>query len=210
MELLLVLSILSAAIPVTVGVVRKQYTLLLFYPAAALSFDLLNSLVRRVWHLNNGITANAYIYAEFLFVFLLFRRNTILHRNWLFYLTVALLSIFYFTDTISNDPFRFNMFGASVFMLAYIFLSINCLFLHLKSRRVVFLEKSSDFWFSTAILLYAAGAFLIFLFKQYMVHTDVHSYMNIWTYFYYPINITKNVLLAFSIYHLNSVKYSER
>ncbi len=205
MELLLVLSILSAAIPVATGVAKKKYTLLWLYPLTGLTFDILNSMLRRVWHMNNGITANLFIYFEFLLIIFLFRK-TVLKQAWIFYSVVTGLSTFYIADTITDGVFVFNMFGGSVFMLVYIFLSVNCLYLILKSKQLIILEKSSDFWLCTAILIYAAGAFLIFLFKQYMVQTDRHSYMNIWRYFFYPVNIIKNVLLALSIYHMTGKK----
>lgn len=208
MDLLLIISILSAAIPVIVGVVRKQFSLLWFYPLTGLVFDILNSLIRRVWHLNNGITANTFIYLEFILLLCLYRKAAF-KRAGVFYVVTVGLSIFYLANTISNDAWVFNMFGGSVFMLVYIFLSIVGLYTILKTKQVVFLEKSSDYWFYTAILIYSGGAFLIFLFKQYMVNANVQGYMSIWKSFFYPLNITKNILLALSIYHLNKQRQFE-
>lgn len=71
----------------------------------------------------------------------------------------------------------------------------------MKSERLVNLAHSSLFIISVAILLYASGSYMLFLFKPYLERINLEMMRRFWFYLFLPLNILKNILIAIALYN---------
>jgi len=202
--LLLFASILSPIIPLLVGI-RNRVNLLSIYLLTALGFDIAISLIKRVFHVNIGIATNLFILAEFVLLSLIIRKNAF-RNNSVFIAIASLLALFFIAHTVWKSVFQVNITGASIFIFLYIIYGILGLYAILREQAVTFLERSGFFWFCIAVIIYASGAFLLFLFRDYIVAKDAQLFGRMWQTIFLCLNITKNLLLAPAL----KFYYSER
>lgn len=123
-----------------------------------------------------GFIANTFILFEYILVLLYFRQHFDNKFRLVQYLTILVFLFciyFVFRDDDGRlaalNYLRFNGFNAAILCLNYMVLSISAYFFIMRSQRNYFLERSSFFWGTTAILIYATGVFLLFLFTGYLV-----------------------------------------
>lgn len=197
---LLLLSIFSPLVPLVTGFRRKN-SLLWVYPLVAFFFDLLGSFLKRGLHVDNGWAANLFMLTEFILLSFLFKDRIFRNSTVLFYLFLTGLSLFFIGYTLTHSVWKFNMLACCPFLLMYLCYGIAGLYALLQKQETTHVERSWFFWFNVAVLVYAAGAFLIYLFKDYLIRIDEEKYMGLWSNVYLLVNITKNILLGVALYH---------
>ncbi len=193
----LIISISSPLIALIVGR-KKRYSTLWFYVLVGLSFDLLLVFLKRVLHTHHLWAGNIFILIEFLFISFIYKQNLI-KNNFIFYLLITILSMFFIVNTLQKSVYDLNTFGGSFFYLAFIFYSIFGFFLLLKEQKVPSLEKSSFFWINVAFIIYSSGNFLLFLFKDYLQQNENELFLLLWSSFFLILNILKNTFLGIAL-----------
>lgn len=91
---------------------------------------------------------------------------------------------------------KVNLSGAAFFYLLYIIYAIIGFYQLIRNPKQDFIERSSEFWTNTAVLIYASGVFFIFLYEEII---DVQNKILInllWVYLFCSLNIIKNIFLA--------------
>lgn len=204
---LIILSILSALIPLVIGI-KKRYSLLWLYPLAGFIFDVLISFMQRVLHLKSRGLGNIYILLEFLILSFIYRKK-IFKNDRLFWVFTGCLGGFFVVHTISRDVLKLNKVGGGVLLLAFIFYGIWGLYTILKEQKEIYLERSWFFWLNIALIIYASGSFLIMLFRDYIAAVDYELYKQLWNNVFLLLNIIKNILLGISIYHYHNHRQRE-
>lgn len=197
--MLLLLSILSPLLPIIAGYKRRSNPLW-WYSVCSILNECLVPLVRNLLQAQVGITSNIFALSECLFIFL-FYRNKVFRSDALFrFLLIANLCLFIMLTSVYTGWFRLDRLGISIFLLQYIGLSIAGFYQILKQQKILFLERSSFFWSNVAILIYASGAFFLFLFTTSIKTTaDQMALTQLWGTLFLSLNILKNILLTIAL-----------
>ncbi len=195
-NILLYASVLSAIIPIIVGI-RKRNSLLWTYVAIAFLADVLQLILKRGLHLPHHPVANVFILTEFLLISYIYK-DEIFKNVKIFYGLVVLLSSVFVIGVFAQEEtiFKMNTTGASFFYFTYIIYAIAGFFMILKKQQVLFIERSSFFWMNVALLLYASGNVLTLLFHN---NLDEKFFLFLWHIFFRVLNISKNVILAVAL-----------
>jgi len=193
----LILSLTLPAITLVVGF-RNRHTLLWLFVAAGLFFDISISFTRRVLVINHYWAANLSVLSEFLFISCIYQKR-FFRKSPLFILTIFVCCACFLISTFSDSVWKFNTTGASLFYLTYIVYAIVGLYIQLREQKVIFLERSGDFWMNTAFIIYGSGNFLLFLFTDYLKSTNTDLFRTLWSTSFLLLNIVVNILLAIAL-----------
>lgn len=118
---------------------------------------------------------------------------------------MALAAIGYLLHSVSNSILLINGAGLTVLYGIYFILGIIGLYLMLKEQQVLQLETSEFFWVNCAIILYAAGHFILFLFHDYLLSTNQLKVLGyFWLTLHCSLNIIYRLLLAVAISRKNA------
>jgi hypothetical protein len=169
------------------------------YVLTGLFFDVLIMILKRGLHVNHYWAANAFMLSEFLLLSFFYRRK-IFKSDRLFYFILLTLSLFFVADTLRRPVFTFNTFGCSIFYITYIGYSFAGMYALLREQKIMFLGSSYFFWANVAIIVYASGSFLLFLFRFYLLNRDIELLRLLWGTFFLPLNILKNIILGIALY----------
>jgi hypothetical protein len=204
MNAILIISITSSLVPIIVGIWKQHFNLLWYYATTGFLFDILNSYLKRVAHINNGLTANLFILSEFILFSFIYRRK-LFKCNFFFIIFITALPVLFINDTlrgithIIDTPF--NMLWGSYFLIIYILFGVLGFYTIIKEQKIIILGRSSFFWLNVAVIIYSAGALLLFLFKPYLVKSNVDGFMQLWKNVFYIVNTIKYFLIAIAIYY---------
>ncbi|MBS1776742.1 MAG: hypothetical protein JSS64_10735 [Bacteroidetes bacterium] len=191
------ISILSPLLVLLVGI-RKWKSFLWFYCLADLVADLSISMVRYILHGNFQLLAILYMPLEFILLTLIFNYKFKLPKSWLAALIITPILIYSYL-AIQNGA-KYTMTPGSVFSFTYIIFTLLGYYFIIKEPKAIFLDRDWFFWFCTAVAMYAAGSFLIFLFFDYIKNHSMSMLAKLWTYVFTILNLLKNILLTFSIW----------
>ena len=190
------ISILSPLVPLLVGI-KKRYSILWLYVFTGFFFDLLISILKRI-PANRHWAANLFVLVEFLLISFYYKKK-IFRSAIFFYSLIMILSAFFVCTTLAKILTDLNTFGYSIFLFIFILYGITGLYLILKEKKMLFIEKSSFFWANAAFILYASGNFLLFLFKDFMHEKNLLAFNLLWAVCFLTLNILKNLLLAIAL-----------
>lgn len=197
MPLLLIIATLSPLLPLIIGI-KKKLTLLWIYILTGFTFDCLMMFLKRVMNYKIYPLGNLFVIIELILIYHIYKPKLFRNKA-LFFIILIGLELFFITTTISNSIYDFNALGASVLLVSYIILSVAGFFKILQNEQILFIERSSFFWFNSAILIYSAANLLVFLFKDYLVEYDNEFFIQLWTNFFRVISIVKSILFAFAL-----------
>jgi hypothetical protein len=197
--ILLILSVISPIPALLIGR-KNRSSLLWIYLLVGLTFDVTLVLLKRVYHLNNAWAGNLFTLTEFLLLSYLYK-DLIFKNRTIFLIVLYSLSLFYVSHTLSRPLNVPNKVGGSILTFTYIVYAIMGFYTIIKEQKVIFLDKYWFFWLNTALLVYASGSFLLFLFRDYLRAQDDGLFVILWRYLFLSLNIIKNTLLAFAIYY---------
>lgn len=201
--IIVIISNLSALPAIWVG--RKDRYILWYYALACFVADLTSFSLKQI-HIPHVAVSNLFFITEFILITSYFK-NVFLGKKYqqliiVIQAIIAALFLYnsYTITAVDGDTSKnYNYAFTSVFFVIYIIFSLGGLFKIMKEANVAKIEQSPLFLSCIAFLLYASGALLIFLAKDEIVRIDKQFYSIIWPFFFMPLNITKNILVAFSL-----------
>lgn len=184
---------------------HQRHSLLWQYAAAGLFFDVLILVLKGVLHLSSQWTGNLFVLVEFALFTFIYRQVAHLPRTLL--LTAAgCAAAFFIGHTAMSGVMQFNTVGASLFYCFYIFYALAG-FRHLLRAPIErYVTRLPTFWLHVGILIYSAGCFLIFLFKDFLRDTDDVFFLFLWSTVFRLLNIAKNSFLAVALSKTAAVK----
>ena len=194
-EVFLWSSNLSASLAIWTG--RKERTVLWFYVLFSFLFDingyiLKNLKVERLW------ASNLFILIEFILITVYFIRNVFPRKNAIvWHVCLTVISAYFIIDTCRLSVWKPKYLGAALLYALYIFYCLYGLYRVISEIEFVVIEKNPLFIFCIAILLYASGSFIIFLFESKIWPTEEAFGNKVWMYVRNPVNIIKNLLMAY-------------
>jgi hypothetical protein len=204
---ILFMSNVSALPAIWIG--RKERSVLWSYALACFTADAL-SFTFRQFHINHSIVSNLFLITEFVLIATYFKLILIgKSHKYAFLAIVSTVCLLFAWRTVVNtiransDAEAFNYKDAAWFSVCYMLLSIAGLYKVMSEMETVRIEQSPLFLSCVAILLYASGTLFPFIYKDIVLHTEPEFEQfkkKIWPYFFLPLNIIKNVLLAFSLH----------
>ncbi len=207
-------------IPVLIGL--KEYNnLLWFYAMTGFVFNLLIAVILSklfgldILHINprhllatKQLLANLFIATEFVFLFTYYRRNITstyripvylsLFTLIYFLIRTAFLSGLHLTSVVNN----FMVFTPSFTTPISVSYIVCCLFGYLsliKEGKIVYLEKSSFFWFNTSVFIYSSGTVLLFLFIPLLKEINPVIIGKLW-WINDTIDIISSLLLSIALF----------
>jgi hypothetical protein len=196
-------SLLSPLLAIWTG--RRLRISLWYYALACFVADILSFFLKRIGS-SHSIVSNLFILVEFLLVTYFFKTSLWGEKyRKPYWLVVGILSAFFIVGSVFKEISAtisyqaYNYIEASMFYFIYILLSLLGFYKIMKEASIGRLEQSPLFFACVAFLLYASGTFLIFLFNDLATAHDRNLYASIWIYFFRPLNIIKNVLLAYCL-----------
>lgn len=206
MSPLILISILSACIPILAGW-RARHSLLWLYACLCLGTDVLISVLRRLTHFEYLWPGNVFVLLEFLLISMVYARQIAKGRPY-FYLPVIALAALFVTDTLYKSVWQINRAGCSYLQLVFIVYALAGFYSLLRTQKILQLERSWFFWLNAAFLIYSSGSFFIFLARDILAKQDpgLHTYTQLWNTVFLALNITKNLLLATALYRLGQEK----
>lgn len=193
--IILWLSNFSALFAVWIG--RKEKSVIWLYAFSSLVFDI-NGFVLKAFDIERLWASNLFLLVEFVLLSLFFMPlvfPTRYHKNskWI----IALVAIYFVIHTFMLSVWKPNYVDASVLYLFYIFYCICGLYKVIRDIEFVLVERNPLFIFCIAILLYASGSLIILLFENDLLHTQKEFIYALWKLIRNPLNIIKNLLIAY-------------
>lgn len=190
---LLYASILSPLLPIFIGW-KQAGKLLWLYPFVGFVIDVtafvINTYTDSILH---PALHNFFLLFEFVVLGMIYRRRIFPQSKLHLVVFLTVLGIFVVHTILYFQ--RVNFFFAGIFSIAYMLLALFGLYRILKEQSTPFLEKDWFFWFNTAILIYASGTCILFLFVNYMRSSYELQIKELWYVLHPLLNIAKNVLL---------------
>lgn len=207
----ILVSALSPLLAIVIGIVYKKKSLLWYYAIADFGFDAGIILLKRVWKTNYSLAGNLFFLLEFLFFAFAFRKRIFRNdKEFGIIISVLMLGYLYYT-VICHSPFEHHLTGAAIFFSApyilWCILGFHSIMFQ-KNNRIIALEKSSFFWFNTALILYACGSIILFLFYDYLIALKGNKeFLSLWLIVFISVNILKNIVLVPIVYFYKKEEY---
>ncbi|MFN4247607.1 MAG: hypothetical protein ACK4EY_07775 [Flavipsychrobacter sp.] len=200
--------ILSNVSPLPAIIAGRRYRGVLWYYALVCITADVSSLVFKQLDKDHIIVSNLFFFTEFIIVSSYFISALSYRKKLTVLIPLILVGSFYVYHTIagmvnydSTSDIAYNYYGASLFYITYIIFSLLSLFRVMQKVDEVRLERSPLFLSGVAFLLYASGALFLLLFKDLIAKADLRLFGNLWIYFFLPLNIIKNLLIAVSLHY---------
>lgn len=198
-------SVFSALIPIIIGFKKlKEQTrigcLILVLVLISLGSDMLSYISAVIFH-NNYWVLHIYHILEImilsLFYFYFLRSKTHLYF-WMIFLCIYLFDVIFVSNII-----EMNSVLIAVESLLFILYGVLGYFRLFKEEVHLFLDKSPEFWFNTAIITYFSGALFSWSMFHYL-HQPDGSGAGTWA-FHNIANILKNILFAIGLWKARAV-----
>lgn len=210
LEPYVLISALSPIPAIIAGLWRRKVSLFWLYAITDFVFDMGIILLKRVLHVNGNVTGNIFFMIEFCLIAFIVR--PVLFRSGTFFKiqTGGLLICYLVFSTVVHSVSELHLIGpALIFSLPYILYALagfNYLVRNAHSRPSI--ETSSFFWFNSALMIYASGSIVLFLFHEYLLSQNAFAeFKKLWLYVFITINIIKNLLLIPAVYFYRQEDY---
>lgn len=197
MSVLTQLSIYSAFLPLTLGLVlivkgRMLVPFKLIFLLVCLSIfsDFLSVYLAREFG-NNMPWFHTWSIIESL-ILIFFFKIEIGKKRLILFTGTGLIAFLIINSVILGDIYRFNTIGRSVVALVII---LYCIFYYhnlFQSQKEIFIERSGTFWVVSGILIYFSGSFFSFMLYEKIMIVDKSS---VWVY-HNIANFLKNILFS--------------
>lgn len=212
----ILLSSLTPLVAILTGIVYNKRSLFWYYAITDFCFDIAIIVVKHVLILSHpkevlAILSHLFFTAEFVFFLLAYRRRVFSTDRMFLAVFTGLLAGYIFYISILHSILTIDLDGPAMFFsVPYIILSLLGFYSITRqpTGQTLLLERSSFFWFNTAVLLYASGSVLLFLFYRHLVDTDQKiQFKELWTIIFITVNIIKNLLLVPVLYFYKTEEY---
>lgn len=206
--LIMILSNVSPLPAIIAG--RRYRNVLWYYMLACIIADVSDLVVKYMVVSSYAIVTNLFLLVEFVLISYYFVTTLWNNKKIHIVIPLFLIAAFYIYNTVVGMlygdrsavvAYTYNYLEASLFYITYIIFSLLSLFRVMQKVDEVRLERSPLFLSGVAFLLYASGALFLLLFKDLIVQADVRLFGNLWIYFFLPLNIIKNLLIAVSLHY---------
>lgn len=191
MDIINTISIYSAFIPLLIGfytlkrgILLNSDKVILLFVFISLSSDFISMLLIE-WFNNNIIWINVYQLAETTLISLWF--VSIMPKHVVIRIIVGLTILFtIINNLVINSIYQFSMVGILTKSTALIICCLVYFFTIFREEKVIYIEKTSSFWFNSALLIYFSGSLFTFL---------TYDLIKTWS-FHNICNTLKNLLIA--------------
>ncbi len=181
---------------------RGRRVLLWWYALVCILFDLAISYCKHRTHINLYLLANPFFLCEFLLVTWAYWQQ--LGRKQLFPLLATALSAVFIWRT--KGLSQMDFMGVGAFYFAYIVYSLLGFYSIISHFSEEAIGKSFFFWMNVAFLIYGSGAFLMFLFREFLTGQNAALYNQLWKYGFVSLNIIKNICTGIAIIQLTPAR----
>ncbi|MBS1505240.1 MAG: hypothetical protein JSS79_01230 [Bacteroidetes bacterium] len=193
----------SALLPIVIGFLllqKKNSDRVLLYlwllTITAFLLDISSVLIV----LGDNLFGNIYRLAEFHFLlvsyFFAFGRKTLK-----LFITIAIVyTSFFFVDLIFLQAKQLTSFSVTLTAAVFIIFSVLHFFKLMRDLPSTHIHQLPMFWVDTAVLVYFAGAFFIFLLRNYLIEVLKDDQIVYWS-LHNILNIIKNILFAIGLWH---------
>lgn len=174
---------LTIILPVFVALIRfrhlpRQGKVILFYLLMSSIVNIAATTLAKQ-KMNNLPLSHIYTFIEFIFLAEFYKivlgEKKLITGLQLFFLLACVLNTIFF-----QDIYKFNSYTRSLEALIIMLLSVNFfakMFTdHLGSK----LLNNEGFWFNTGMFLYFSGAFMLFIFSNFILQASSKSFNIIW------------------------------
>lgn len=143
---------------------------------------------------------NTYRLFEFLFLLIIYYYAiSNKSRNAFIAIGVAYV-IFFFSDLLFFQAGQLNTFSITITAAVFIIFSVFHFFKLMKDLPSTHIHQLPMFWVDTAVLVYFAGAFFIFLLRNYLIEVLKDDQIVYWS-LHNILNIIKNILFAVGLWY---------
>ena len=194
--ILLYLSNLSALLAVWTG--RRERTVIWLYALLSFIFDM-NGYVLNALDIERKWASNIFFLVEFVLISTYFIREVFPGYKKALRIIVAVISLYFVVHTCMKSVWVSNYVDAAIMYELYIFFSICGLYKVMQEIKYVMVERNPLFIFCIAFLLYASGSLFIFLVGNDFLQTERDFIIGIWKLVRNPLNIVKNLLIAYGL-----------
>jgi hypothetical protein len=184
---------------------KKWRSILWAYMLVSVVMDAAMTFVLPPVYTYKMVPVHLFILFELVFITLYFRQHFKGIGKTFLLAFMAIAAVGYVAHSFNNSILLINGVGLTVLYGIYFILGLIGLYLMLKEQVVMQLETSEFFWVNGAIILYAAGHFILFLFHDYLLRTqqrDVLGYF--WLTLHCSLNVIYRLLLAVAISRKNA------
>jgi hypothetical protein len=178
---------LSILLPLFLGIFKYQVLtpsarLILLYLVVSGIINLTATIIARVYHSNNLPLLHILTVME-LYILVLFYQQLLFGGRVpamfrilpLIFLAACVFNAVYF-----QDIYTYNSYARSLEALIIMLLAINYFAKIAASSHGIKVYLLPDFWFNTAVFLYFSGAFMLFIFSNFIVRVSRHNFNIIW------------------------------
>jgi hypothetical protein len=178
--------------------IKQRFTLLWYYAATGFAFDVVMSILGYYFAIKGDLLSNIFIAAEFLFISYFYKKY--IYKNNVTFNCVTYSALLIYILWTLNSPFEFNTPAASCFCIIFMIYSLISFYSILKAQQILNLGKSYFFWVNVAVLIYASGAFLLFLFRIYLQKENIELFNLLWRTFFRSLNTIRYLLIGIALY----------
>jgi hypothetical protein len=193
-------SIGSSLLPIGVGLIRSsrldsKAKAIVMLSIFAFVMDFVPIWIKS---LSNAL-GNTYRLLEFIILLIIYylalgRKS----RNTFVAIGVAYI-LFFFSDLLFFQAGQLNSFSVTLTAAVFIVFSVLHFFKLMRELPSTHIHQLPMFWIDTAVLVYFAGAFFIFLLRSYLVEVMKDNQIVYWS-LHNILNIIKNILFAIGLW----------
>jgi hypothetical protein len=178
---------LSILLPLFFGI--YQYRVLtpaarfiLLYLAVSGIINLSATVIAKTYHTNNLPLLHVLTVLELYILVLFYQQLLFSSRIPVMFrmLPLIFLAACVFNAVYVQDIYTYNSYARSLEALIIMLLAINYFAKIAASQQGSKVYPLPDFWFNTAVFLYFSGAFMLFIFSNFIVRVSRHNFNIIW------------------------------
>lgn len=195
-ECIVIVSLLSALIPVFVG--RRTGSLLWWYCIISLLADTIGFTLMKM-HIQKGWVSNVFLLLEWLLIATCLA-ETILPKKYRTakYLSIGLVGGLFCVRTVQKSFNIPNYGDAAILYVLYTLLTLATLYKVIKEIEYLQIERSPTFIFSAAFLLYVSGSLIMLLSNKHLRESNPALLREIWV-VHNILNVLKNCAIAYCL-----------
>lgn len=191
---LLLISIFIPLVPLIAGI-KNYKTLLWKYVLAGFISDLLINIFRRVLNLPYLYVGNILLLVEFILLSLLYQKFVFKQNKFVKLVQISLI-FFYIIKSLPTFFNKFNSNIGGIFYVCYLIYALLGFYNILRSRIILYIDKSMFFWINCGLMLYASGSTFLFLFSNYLSSQNSTLHHVLWNRFFIGVNVVTNLIWA--------------
>jgi hypothetical protein len=179
----------SILLPIVIGMIKYKVLsgsakLLLLYLIISALFTGIALLVGRYYHMNNMPVTHLFTIIEFVILVAYYRKiSEPVRKNSFYYLLICLFVLLCIVNALFfQSIYTYNSYTKSIEAIICILFALNyfaAIAAGSPSKKPV---TQPDFYFNAGFFLYFSGAFMLFVFSNFIIsNLSLHNFLIIWT-----------------------------